>query len=339
MTYRLKDLGIVVQGVRALAVAACANACSSAVELRSKVADVGARVQTAEAVGAAEVPRAALHLKLASHGLAEAKRLIDAGEDEEAKVILDRAMVDAEVARALREEVAVSEQVHRALGRAAEEALIQCQKELTQEREADVRSAQAANYEHLTDVASVDTGADATTIQLDSSVLFASGQASLLPYASATLDRIARAIAQISPGARLRVIGHTDDQGSADANRQLSLARAQAVAQYLIEKGIDKARVVATGMGAERPAAANQTPAGRANNRRVELIVESANAKTNPTVGPDRVIVPEDAVAPGDKTPIPLGEETMAPGPTTLDTEPHTPRAPNDVRPSRGTVH
>ena len=72
---------------------------------------------------------------------------------------------------------------------------------------------------------------------------------------------------------RLEISGHTDNQGDHDKNVALSQERAQAVADYLANKGIDSARLTAVGYGPDRPIADNSTKDGRAKNRRVEFEV------------------------------------------------------------------
>ncbi len=69
----------------------------------------------------------------------------------------------------------------------------------------------------------------------------------------------------------LRIEGHTDDRGSSEVNRKLAAARAEAVMKWLVEHGIDPARLVSEGFGPDRPTDTNETAAGRANNRRIEL--------------------------------------------------------------------
>ncbi len=75
------------------------------------------------------------------------------------------------------------------------------------------------------------------------------------------------------PASRFRIEGHTDSQGPADYNMKLSQRRAEAVRQYLIEHGISADRLEAKGYGETRPIATNRTAAGRAKNRRVEIIL------------------------------------------------------------------
>ena len=78
-------------------------------------------------------------------------------------------------------------------------------------------------------------------------------------------------ILQNNPALKAEIQGHTDNRGAAEFNQQLSEKRANAVMQYLVEKGISSNRLTAIGYGFSKPAASNDTPAGRAENRRVEL--------------------------------------------------------------------
>ncbi len=69
------------------------------------------------------------------------------------------------------------------------------------------------------------------------------------------------------------VEGHSDSRGTLEHNRKLSLRRAEAVRDYLVRLGVDRGRIVVVGKGASEPVASNDTPQGRAQNRRVVLIV------------------------------------------------------------------
>jgi OmpA-OmpF porin, OOP family len=103
-------------------------------------------------------------------------------------------------------------------------------------------------------------------------ILFDTGSDRIRPESTPTLKEIGEML--VAHGdLRLRVEGHTDSVGSADANQALSERRAQAVRRYLVERhGIDEARLEAAGLGQTRPMDSNDTPEGRQNNRRVELV-------------------------------------------------------------------
>lgn len=103
---------------------------------------------------------------------------------------------------------------------------------------------------------------------------FASGQSELTAAARASLRALAQYV-EIAGSAGLVVRGHTDSQGEAAANQALSQKRADAVRQALVEGGVPRARVEAVGRGASEPVADNGTAAGRAKNRRVEILVQS----------------------------------------------------------------
>lgn len=88
----------------------------------------------------------------------------------------------------------------------------------------------------------------------------------------ATLDRISGVLSE-TPGTEIVVIGHTDGVGSELHNMQLSIRRAEAVVEYMRVRGIALTRLQADGRGETEPFADNGTEAGRAKNRRVEIIV------------------------------------------------------------------
>ncbi len=84
-------------------------------------------------------------------------------------------------------------------------------------------------------------------------------------------------ILRANPAARLIVEGHTDDAGDAAANLALSQQRAEAVVAYLVAGGIEQERLTAIGYGEERPIADNVTDAGRAQNRRIEFVIQQGD--------------------------------------------------------------
>ncbi|MDP3773389.1 MAG: OmpA family protein, partial [Gemmatimonadales bacterium] len=101
-------------------------------------------------------------------------------------------------------------------------------------------------------------------------VQFRTNTSTLLPQSLPLLDSVAVAIVATG-GSRWEVQGHTDSRGSAELNRRLGQARAQTVADYLISKGVPGGSMTATGFGPDRPVQTNETLAGRAANRRVQL--------------------------------------------------------------------
>jgi len=105
-----------------------------------------------------------------------------------------------------------------------------------------------------------------------SDVLFAFDSAEIRPEFTSELDAVA-AVLKANPGLKVEVQGHTDSVGSEAYNKKLSLRRAQAVVNYLVSKGVDPARLKAEGYGSSMPIASNDTPEGRAKNRRVQFVV------------------------------------------------------------------
>jgi len=100
---------------------------------------------------------------------------------------------------------------------------------------------------------------------------FDTGKATLQPDSEAVLQQIAQ-LMKDDPALKLRVEGHTDNQGAAAANQTLSEKRAQAVVAWLTSNFVPASRLTAKGFGATKPVAANTSEDGRAKNRRVELV-------------------------------------------------------------------
>jgi outer membrane protein OmpA-like peptidoglycan-associated protein len=105
-----------------------------------------------------------------------------------------------------------------------------------------------------------------------SDVLFKTGSYELLPGARERLAKVS-GIVLAHPGLHLDVEGHTDSVGSDDYNMQLSQRRAEAVRNYFIEQGVPQDAIEAHGFGKSQPVASNDTPEGRQQNRRVELVL------------------------------------------------------------------
>ncbi|MEN9579381.1 MAG: hypothetical protein RJA70_2390 [Pseudomonadota bacterium] len=130
-------------------------------------------------------------------------------------------------------------------------------------------SAALASLEALAQVKEDQRG---VVITLSGSVLFASGQDKLLPIAMDKLNEVARALKD-QGYKKIVVEGHTDARGGDSNNLELSDRRAHAVRLHLVGQGIAASQISAVGRGETVPVAGNETPEGRANNRRVELIV------------------------------------------------------------------
>jgi outer membrane protein OmpA-like peptidoglycan-associated protein len=103
-------------------------------------------------------------------------------------------------------------------------------------------------------------------------VLFTTGMADLKAGAVSNLDRLVTFLNQ-NPDRRVEIEGHTDNVGSDDYNQGLSQRRADSVRSFLMQRGIASERIVAAGMGEQRPVADNTSEGGRQQNRRVEVII------------------------------------------------------------------
>jgi outer membrane protein OmpA-like peptidoglycan-associated protein len=109
-------------------------------------------------------------------------------------------------------------------------------------------------------------------VAMASDVMFASGGANLYAGGRDKLRQFAGVLSRY-PRETIQIIGHTDSRGSEESNNDLSRRRAQAVAEELAADGVSPGRISTRGMGASAPVATNDTPEGRAQNRRVEIIV------------------------------------------------------------------
>ena len=109
-------------------------------------------------------------------------------------------------------------------------------------------------------------------------VLFDTGRATLKPGAERALERLAQFL-KTNPGTRIIVEGHTDSVGSEAYNEELSQRRAQAVTEALRARGIPAEQYQAKGLGKAYPVASNETPAGRQQNRRVEIVFSDASGR------------------------------------------------------------
>ncbi|MCK9419997.1 MAG: OmpA family protein [Nitrospirae bacterium] len=118
-------------------------------------------------------------------------------------------------------------------------------------------------------------------VTLSGSVLFRSNESNLMSSAQVKLDQVAKALMAVRTR-NLIVEGHTDSQGSESYNQGLSQRRAEAVRDYLAQKGYPAERIQARGKGKGSPIADNASPEGRANNRRVEIVIERESQKPNP---------------------------------------------------------
>lgn len=114
-------------------------------------------------------------------------------------------------------------------------------------------------------------------IEISEAIYFRSGSAEIDPRSHEVLDAVVDIMKSHSQIKRVRIEGHTDNQGERDYNIQLSQERAEAVRSYLVDAGIDGNRLNARGYGPDNPIASNDTEDGREANRRVEFHVQGSN--------------------------------------------------------------
>ncbi len=164
-------------------------------------------------------------------------------------------------------------------------------RELKQQR--DDTAAQRSQYEQelsltaeqraaVDKVQSLFSPAEARVYQQQRNVLisahgfrFPSGRSEIGPDNFALMNRIIQAV-QTFPQSYIEISGHTDSAGTDASNKRLSQARADNVARFLVEVGnVPASRIIATGYGEERPVASNESPDGRAANRRVEVLINN----------------------------------------------------------------
>lgn len=112
-------------------------------------------------------------------------------------------------------------------------------------------------------------------LEIPSDISFDSGKYDIKPELRPILDRFATTLTQ-NPVTTVRVIGHTDSTGSDAVNGPLSVNRASATRDYLVSRGVAMNRIAIDGRAAREPIASNDTAAGRAKNRRVEIFVAEA---------------------------------------------------------------
>ncbi|MEO8905192.1 MAG: OmpA family protein [Polyangiaceae bacterium] len=137
---------------------------------------------------------------------------------------------------------------------------------------AEAEKKAAAALASLTEIAKVKEESRGVVITLSGSVLFATAKSDLLAIAREKLDQVAKALTD--QGFKAIVVqGYTDSRGNASDNDALSQRRAQSVRDYLVSKGIPSEKATAEGLGSTRPVGDNASADGRAENRRVEIVV------------------------------------------------------------------
>lgn len=149
---------------------------------------------------------------------------------------------------------------------------IAAQQNQIQKGQAELAAAMAS----LNKIAQVKEEQRGTVITLDGQVLFVTGKAELLPIARDRLNQVAKSLKELDDDKLVSIEGFTDSRGADDMNLKLSQDRANSVKDYLLSQGVKAEKVRALGRGEANPVASNDTPEGRANNRRVEIVIQSS---------------------------------------------------------------
>jgi len=136
---------------------------------------------------------------------------------------------------------------------------------------------QAAELQQTVPGATVTRVGEGIIVKFDSGLLFGAGSANLQAAAQSNLQSLASSLQQ-NAATDVIIIGHSDNTGTSQQNMDISMQRAQAVKTYLASKGVETARINTLGKGETEPIADNSTEAGRAQNRRVEVVIV-ANAR------------------------------------------------------------
>jgi outer membrane protein OmpA-like peptidoglycan-associated protein len=131
----------------------------------------------------------------------------------------------------------------------------------------------AAAVKELAEIAQVSQEERGIVLTIPGAVLFAQGKSVLSTSARGSLEKVAQVLQQQPSQGKFRVEGYTDSRGSDAVNAQLSQERAEAVRDYLVQRGVDANQVEALGLGKANPIASNDTAEGRATNRRVEIVI------------------------------------------------------------------
>lgn len=131
---------------------------------------------------------------------------------------------------------------------------------------------QAAEIENTVPGAEVIKAGEGIIVKFDSGILFDFDKSDLKPAAKTNIQKLVASLNE-NPDTDILVVGHTDNVGRAEYNLGLSDRRAASVKNYAIAQGLASSRIKTEGKGASEPIASNETAEGRAQNRRVEIVI------------------------------------------------------------------
>ena len=250
-------------------------------------------VQTAEdarliALKRQEEERLAAERAAAAEREAQAKAESDRAKSEADEAAQARARAEAEAAAVRVQAERAKQEADLAIQRAAldKEAALRASEQARaalEQAEREKQELRSRLAEQLNKVLETRDSARGLIVNM-SDVLFDTGKFTLRPMAREKLSQLS-GIVLAHPSLKLEVEGHTDSVGSDDYNMTLSQNRANAVRDYLIQKGINSSSISSRGFGESQPVAENSTSSGRQQNRRVELVVSGDEIGTPTTTG------------------------------------------------------
>ena len=252
---------------------------AAAAERRRAQEELERRQQTARD---AEQARAEMEARLAS----DQARAGEVAQEERDKL-------NAEIEK-LRGELAQTQKSADEAKAAAEESArrMEEQRRAEEERQAEVarlRENQQQSEERLrqtlSELANVREEARGLIVTLPGNIYFDVNKSDVKPSMQERLQKIGQALATV-PDRHVLIEGHTDSDGSASYNLRLSELRAQSVRSVLVSGGVDPAGIETHGYGVTRPIASNATPDGKAQNRRVEIVLQGAAPAVPPPPEP-----------------------------------------------------
>jgi outer membrane protein OmpA-like peptidoglycan-associated protein len=208
----------------------------------------------------------------AEQAKAEALKMKQEAEAAAQEAARQKAEAEKATAEAVAQQQALAAETDKARQAAAQSESLRLQAEKEKEQaEYEKQELRARLLQQLNSILATRDSARGLVANM-SDVLFRSGSFELLPGARERLAKVS-GIVLAYPSLHVAIEGHTDSVGSDDYNQQLSERRAETVRDYFVQQGINSASVEAHGFGKTAPIATNDTPEGRQQNRRVELIL------------------------------------------------------------------
>jgi outer membrane protein OmpA-like peptidoglycan-associated protein len=144
----------------------------------------------------------------------------------------------------------------------------------------DQMDRQAAELKQTVKGAKVERVGEGIQVTFASGLLYDFDSDEVKPESRTNLRELANSLDKY-PDSDLLILGHTDSVGTAEYNKDLSVKRADAAAEYLISQGVSRSRIGTGGLGEEEPVASNDTDAGRSQNRRVEVAIYASQKQRN----------------------------------------------------------